>query len=175
MQRLYQLQDDARHSMAEEILCRTGSLRMRVLGESMLPSIWPGDVLLITRQNVEQFVIGDIGLFRRDGRFFVHRIQKIVRIDDSLHFVGRGDSVPKADPPFLSTELLGRVVEIHRNNQTRVPVCPLPLHTRAAGWMLSHCNSLRRLCLSGNGASRGNGFGRAELRPWEPAASSTQS
>jgi hypothetical protein len=158
--------------MAEEILDLTGSLRMRVLGESMLPTIWPGDVLTIAQQEVRQFAIGDIGLFRRQDRFFVHRIQNIVRMHDSLHFIARGDSVLQADPPFQSKELLGRVVEVQRNNKARTPAGSLCLQCRIAGWLLSRCNRLRSLSLRLHAQLRiapAQEFGAPTSQGWDSA------
>lgn len=130
-----------------EVLRETGSLRMRVFGESMLPSIWPGDVITIKRQLAETFAVGDIGVFNKSDCFFAHRIERIATIRGLLHFITRGDSASENDPPFHPSELLGKVVAIQRNGQTRVPACPQPLYARTAGWILSHCNRLRSLSL----------------------------
>jgi signal peptidase I len=147
MRLLSELREDSKQSMAMEVLRQTGFLRIRVLGESMLPGIWPGDLIIIKRQPAETFAIGDIGLFNRSDRFFAHRIEKIVTILGSLHFITRGDSVSDNDPSFHQAELLGKVVAIQRNGQTRVPAWPQPLYALIAGWILCHCNRLRSLSL----------------------------
>jgi signal peptidase I len=112
MRLLSELRENSKQSMAAEVLRQTGFLRIRVLGESMLPSIWPGDMITIRQQSPNEFLVGDIGLFRKSERFFAHRIEKIVTIADSLHFITRGDSVLESDPCFHSAELLGKVVAI---------------------------------------------------------------
>jgi hypothetical protein len=147
MRLLSELRENSKQSMAAEVLRQTGFLRIRVLGESMLPSIWPSDMITIRQQSPNEFLVGDIGLFRKSERFFAHRIEKIVTIADSLHFITRGDSVLESDPCFHSAELLGKVVAIQRNGRTRVPACPQPRYARIAGWILCHCNRLRSLSL----------------------------
>ena len=44
------------------------SVRLRVYGESMLPSLWPGDVVEIESCSLEEVVSGEIVLAERDGR-----------------------------------------------------------------------------------------------------------
>jgi hypothetical protein len=144
---LFQFGNDSKQSMAREVLGRSGSVRMRVLGESMLPSIWPGDVITVRQKPAGEFLIGEIGLFQESGHFFAHRIHKIVTMHDSIYFITRGDSVPGNDPPFHHADLLGKVVAIQRKDHRHVPACPLSLYARVAGCILCHCNSLRSLSL----------------------------
>lgn len=92
--------NDFKRGMAEEFLRKTGFLHLQVLGQSMLPGIWPGDVLTIETKIANEMEIGDIGLFRRNARFFVHRIKNKLIMDGSLHLLARGDSAGKNDPPF---------------------------------------------------------------------------
>jgi hypothetical protein len=147
MRPLFQFGNDSKQSMALEVLGQSGSVRMRVLGESMLPNIWPGDVITVRQKPAGKFLIGEIGLFQKGGHFFAHRIHKIVTTHDSIYFITRGDSVSDNDPPFHHADLLGKVVAIQRNDHTHVPACPLSLYARIAGWILCHCNSLRSLLL----------------------------
>ena len=60
--------------MAADVLCRSGELRLRVTGASMLPSLWPGDLLLIRRAQLSEIAPEDLVLFSRQQRFFVHRV-----------------------------------------------------------------------------------------------------
>jgi len=43
-------------------------------GASMLPAVWPGDVLSVCRGSSTQALPGDIILFARQGRLFAHRV-----------------------------------------------------------------------------------------------------
>ncbi len=139
-------QDESKQSMVEDVLRRNNSLRMRVFGQSMLPSIWPGDIVTVEGRPVPQLVVGDIGLFRRNGRFFVHRVRDVFSLNCSLQFEARGDSSTQSDSPFHESEVLGKVVSIQRN-QTDIPVRALSCCARMMGWILCHCDRLRNLVL----------------------------
>ena len=60
--------------------------------------------------------MGDVVLFVRDGRFFVHRVVE----RRGRQVVTRGDAVPVADPPVQPHEFLGFVVSTQRG---RRPAC----------------------------------------------------
>ena len=91
--------------LAAESLRASGTLRLRVRGESMLPTIWPGEMVEIARCSADEAHRGDVVLALRDGRFFLHRL--VERVPGG--FLLRGDSMPATDPEFSSAELLGRV------------------------------------------------------------------
>src|SRR5260221_9423978 len=79
--------------LAADVIRRFGALRLRVNGFSMLPSIWPGDIAWVSR--VVAFRPGDVVLFSRKGRRFVHRVVRDVgrRSRHAWGFVaGRGSS-----------------------------------------------------------------------------------
>src|SRR5271154_5023370 len=58
---------------AAESLRVSGRLRLRVRGESMLPTLWPGEVVEIASCSADGLRPGEIVLALRDGRFFLHR------------------------------------------------------------------------------------------------------
>ncbi len=60
--------------LAGEVLRSSGTLRLRVTGWSMLPTVMPGDTLVIEHVSSDAVSEGDIVLFVRDRRFFVHRV-----------------------------------------------------------------------------------------------------
>ncbi len=63
--------------LAEETLRSFGQLRLRVNGASMLPAVWPGDILTITRDAASPALPGDIVLFGRKGRLVAHRVVEV--------------------------------------------------------------------------------------------------
>ena len=73
--------------LAGEVLRSSGRLRLRVTGWSMLPAIFPGDTLVIERANGESLGKGDIVLFHRDRRLFVHRVSGTSGSDQDLQIV----------------------------------------------------------------------------------------
>ena len=58
--------------LAVEVLRSSGAIRLQALGTSMLPSIWPGDVLLIQRRELGQVRPGDTAFFSCHGPFPVN-------------------------------------------------------------------------------------------------------
>jgi hypothetical protein len=85
-------------------------VRLRVFGESMLPTLWPGHEVEIASCSLEEIQPGDIVLALRDGRLFLHRLIRSA----PTSFVLRGDSMPGADPEYPVDALLGRLVSSSR-------------------------------------------------------------
>lgn len=146
--------------MATESLRHSGRLRLQVHGESMLPALWPGDVVEIASCPPEDVRHGEIVLALRDNRFFLHRFVAPCKPGG---FLLRGDSMPGSDPQFPPEALLGRLVG--NANQafgtTRFGVkC-----SRALGLLLCHCSLARRVALKFHprGKASADGFRNGEL------------
>ena len=95
-----------------------GSVCLRVLGGSMTPWIRSGDLVFIKRFEFERVSAGDVVLFERDGRFFVHRIigraQSIKAGERVPRWITKGDALDGLDAPVSPEEFLGRATRIHR-------------------------------------------------------------
>jgi peptidase S24-like protein len=111
--------------LATEVLRSSGMLHLRVTGSSMLPTIMSGDTLAIQRSSIQRssqdaVSVGDIVLFGRDRRLFVHRV---VAKSAPQHgtVVTRGDAMPVLDLPVSEADLLGRVTLILRNGNAVKP------------------------------------------------------
>ncbi|HKN77501.1 MAG TPA: S24/S26 family peptidase [Candidatus Acidoferrum sp.] len=87
----------------------------------MLPSLWPGDLLLIHRCDFGRISTGDIVLFTRDGRLFAHRVVSLAGEPGSEQVVTQGDALRAPDPAVTSAELLGRVSLVFRNGKWIAP------------------------------------------------------
>ena len=118
-----------------EVLRSGGTARVAVIGDSMLPAVWPGDILEVRRVPVAEIVPGQLALFKRDGRLFAHRVVKQISEHGRILLVTRGDRLRKTDRPVLPEELLGRVAAIERGN--RRLVLPATLRAPVASWILS--------------------------------------
>jgi signal peptidase I len=104
--------------LAAEILRSTGKLRLQVTGWSMLPSIFPGDTLLVERATGDEVRQGDIVLCIRDRRFFAHRV--LGRTGDS-GIQTRGDAMATPDSLVQEKEMIGKVALILRNGKRLRP------------------------------------------------------
>jgi signal peptidase I len=144
--------------LAAEVLRSSGSLRLRVMGSSMLPSVWPGDTLLIERVPVNAVSTGDLVLFGRDRRLFVHRVVSVGSAGDATKdatveatILTRGDAMPQTDPPVPSRDLLGRVAYIVRDGKLIEPKKSLGLPQRAIATLVQRSEIAARVAIGLNG------------------------
>jgi len=114
--------------LAGEVLRSTGRLRLGVTGWSMLPTIWPGDTLIIERVDCEDVCMGDVVLFGRVHRLLVHRV--IAKPASVGVIVTQGDGMPRPDQAMKGSELLGRVSFILRGGRRFEPRRSLHFYER---------------------------------------------
>jgi hypothetical protein len=128
--------DQQKVGMALEVLRTQGRVRFAARGYSMLPSLWPGDVVTVEAQSTDQFQSGDLLLYVREERFFLHRMLRNEECGVEARWLMRGDSMPHADQPVSAHQIVGKVVEVERDGRRLpgIPRCTLPV--RAAGFLL---------------------------------------
>lgn len=143
-----------KNELAAEVLQSYRELRLRVIGSSMLPAIWPGDILSIHPCGSAEAGLGDIVLFTRHGRMFAHRV--VSRSGECL--VTQGDGVPEPDPPVKPGELVGRVFEIIRRGKTLRPKPRLSLGGRLTAALARRSASAGRLLTRLHGLPNGAGL-----------------
>ena len=83
--------DALKCELAGEVLRSFGSLRFKATGWSMLPSVWPGDTLVVERVSPDQVRVGDVVLVGRDGRLCAHRVVSVAEgcQESALDYSGR--------------------------------------------------------------------------------------
>ena len=108
-----------------------GEVRLKVTGASMIPSIWPGDVITV-RHDAASLRPGQIVLYSREGRLVAHRI---TRVQGDL-LSTRGDSVPSDDPPIHASDIVGQVISVARNGHR--------VHLNQSSWRRAGSSILRR-------------------------------
>ena len=128
--------------LAGEVLRTSGRLRLKVTGWSMLPTVRPGDALTIDQATIDCISSGDIVLFRRDGRLFVHRV---IQKSDNAGLITQGDGMPHSDPPVSSGEVLGKVSSIMRDGKSLEPSSRLSLSGRAVAALVRRSPSAARV------------------------------
>jgi signal peptidase I len=156
--------------LAVQVLRSFGEARLRVTGASMLPALWPGDLIEVRRSDATEVRPGEIVLFLRAGRIVAHRVVQrcngtgtlpMLHQDgthDRTHsqsgcatalFVTRGDRVKKPDAPVAAEELLGRVIAIERHHAGgRRRILPrLTPWTRIASWVLCRSELCTKIAL----------------------------
>jgi Peptidase S24-like len=107
----------AKCEIAEEVLRSFGELRFVARGLSMLPAIFPEDVLTVRRESIEDACEGDVVLAGREGRLFAHRVVACVQRHGSGTLITRGDALETTDLPVTENEWLGRVTEVTRRGK----------------------------------------------------------
>jgi hypothetical protein len=65
---------EVKSHLFREVLRSFGEARLAVTGASMLPSIWPGDILEVRRQSAAEICPGQLVLFARGGGLVAHRV-----------------------------------------------------------------------------------------------------
>ena len=117
--------------LAGDVVRTFGEVRLRVFGTSMVPSMHPGDLISVQRAGVSEISSGEIVLYSREGRMFVHRVvdrgvvpctgspEQPFAVQGEPLLITRGDRLCHNDPPVSSSELLGRVTSIRRNGIER--------------------------------------------------------
>jgi signal peptidase I len=143
MQGMPEAREDHKLDLAVEVLRSSGAIRLQALGTSMLPSIWPGDVLRIEAKPGEEIVPGDIVLVARNRRFFIHRLIE----KRNAQWITRGDSLPQNDAPVAQIQVLGKVSTIHRKSRVIPPNPRVSLAIRLFGWTLCRWDSARNVAL----------------------------
>jgi Peptidase S24-like len=123
-----QSKQEARLNLAAEVLHRFGEVRFVAHGSSMIPSIYPGDLLTVRSESVANARSGEIVLFLLGGRFFVHRVMRKWPERNRVVFATRGDALIQEDPSVDGTQLLGRVTSISRHGK------PVKFASRANSW-----------------------------------------
>jgi signal peptidase I len=153
--------------LAEEVVRTFGEVRLRVSGTSMVPSILPGDLVLIKKASLPDISAGEIVVYLRKGRFVVHRVVDrnaagTVDRPEGPRLITRGDRLRQDDAPVSEQELLGRVVSIERDS--RKVALPATGSNRAIVRLLRASDRVTCLYLTLAACRRTLFLGRAKCR-----------
>jgi signal peptidase I len=115
--------NEVRSSLVAEVLRRPVDsaqpvprrLYGEVRGESMLPTLWPGDVVAIEPCTAQALRTGEIVLVSWKSYLVLHRLMTPY---SEQGFSLRGDCVATFDAPYPGDALLGKVVGIMRGTRT---------------------------------------------------------
>jgi hypothetical protein len=157
---------DTRLDLAAEVLHRFGEVRFVAQGTSMIPSIYPGDLLTVRSEAIAGARCGEIVLFLRGGRLFVHRVMRKWPERDRVVFATRGDALAQEDPSVDGSQLLGRVTGILRYGRPVKLANPIGPWMQCLRWGVRNSETFARTLLATH-LLRRKIFGTAH----EPAAS----
>ena len=134
--------------LVTEVVRGAGSASLKVTGLSMLPAIWPGDVLTVRSQSPDLLEPGQIILYHRNGKLTAHRIIRV----SGEELITQGDCVPSFDQPVQFSEIVGQVAGISRSG--RMVKLQQSLGQRAAAWVLRRSEWCIRTLLHLHAAAR---------------------
>ena len=106
------------------------------MGSSMLPTLRPGDRMVVRRREFSEMQAGQIVLYSRGGWLVAHRVVRRAAGPDGECLITRGDSLLQDDSPVQESEVLGVVVSIERGGGRQVRP-ELTMRRRAAAWVLA--------------------------------------
>lgn len=104
-------------ALASDLAARGIAFRLRVWGNSMSPTIKNGDVVVVQPVSPDTLRQGDIVIYRRTGGHTAHRL--VAWKNGRRLLLTRGDALPHVDPPFTPEQVIGRVVAVERDDQSR--------------------------------------------------------
>jgi len=133
-------------NLAADMLRSGGAVRLRAGGASMLPALWPGDLLTIDPVPSRAIRAGEIVLCVRNQRFVIHRLVRVGSESGTADWITRGDALPDPDPGVPAEAILGRVSSITRGSRSLVPRQPTAWE-RIFAWILCRSDLLCRLVL----------------------------
>ena len=131
--------------LAMETLRAERRLKIRVTGWSMLPTIWPGDTLVIEQSDPAAVGEGDIVLFDWDQRLIAHRVVAKKGDLEPWEILTQGDSMKTSDPCIAPNKILGRVSFIIRNRKLVKPRRTLRISERAVAALARHSVMVSRV------------------------------
>lgn len=138
-----QFREHIKQNLVTDVLRSTGQVQLAAFGYSMLPDLWPGDHLTIAVRPFERIRVGDVVLFARLDRLFIHRVVQI----HPDHLVMRGDAMPSKDAPVLPEQLMGVVTRMQRADGRSTAIAKCSPHRRLIGLALAYSGKLRTLAL----------------------------
>jgi len=159
-----------RLELAAKVLCDFGELRFRACGGSMLPAIFPGDILQVRREPIGWIRTGHTVLSFRAGLLYAHRVVRIENSGAAVRLITRGDALSMEDPAVSEADYLGRVTGLSRGRTHRQTICKPGLASCFFAWVLRRSDflatSLMRwhsLCLRLAGKSKFAGSANREM------------
>jgi hypothetical protein len=139
--------DEVCLDLAAEVLGRFGEVRFVARGSSMIPSIYPGDLLTVRSQGIAEARHGQIVLALREGRFWAHRLIRKWREGNRFLLATRGDALPNEDPSMDESQMLGRVTSVVRYGKPVELARFDGFSTKLLRWAVRNSNALAKALL----------------------------
>jgi signal peptidase I len=103
--------------VATGILHRGYGIRLRVEGSSMMPTIRPGEAVIVKPATATNVKLKDIVFYQTERGVIGHRLVRITNRNGKLVLLARGDADKGASEPVAPAQILGRLVAVERNGR----------------------------------------------------------
>jgi signal peptidase I len=104
-------------NLSTELLQAGYSVRFRSPGHSMHPTIRDGETVLVKPVDALSIRRGDILLYRTERGLTAHRVVAIRKREKARVFILRGDASVSCDEPVDAEQVLGRVIQVERDER----------------------------------------------------------
>jgi ATP-binding cassette subfamily B protein len=104
---------------AETLLEDNHQLSFSMRGNSMYPTLKADDVGIVEKCSSADLKIGDIIVFKQNGKLIAHRLISIVVENGIYLLVAKGDKNLHKDQPFTVEALVGKVCSFQRRNKKK--------------------------------------------------------
>lgn len=80
-------------AFVKEYVASGKNYKMRIIGNSMLPTLYPNTLIEVQRKPMEELKIGDIVVFFSQQKYFIiHRLIKKIKKEDGFVLITKGDN-----------------------------------------------------------------------------------
>jgi ATP-binding cassette subfamily B protein len=97
-------------NLCGELLDDKHSLRFRMRGNSMFPTIKDGEIGIVQKCELGDLIPGDIVVFKSDSGLIAHRLVRKSTFNGVTHLITRGDKNTFNDPPFTADKIIGKII-----------------------------------------------------------------
>ncbi len=108
---------DAVDALADDSLRAGQAINLTLTTPSMLPTLQPGDQVIVRGARADELRLGDIVLIQAGAARIAHRLIGWRRVDDVACLVTKGDHAPVADAICLPTDLCGIIIAAQRGER----------------------------------------------------------
>ncbi len=127
------------HRLADEVLelwkSKGRQSVLKTTGLSMVPTLEPGDEIVVRHADVREIKRGDLVTFKVGPEVVTHRVIKRIETDGSLSFLQKGDKGTRTFP-LPADCVVGRVVEIRLRSGRHV-ISLTSRFARSAGYAVA--------------------------------------
>ncbi|MGB9883681.1 MAG: signal peptidase I, partial [Microgenomates group bacterium] len=95
----------------------SGKIPFKSTGTSMLPILYPDDIIYFKKIPFSKIKVNDIVVFKKNSQLITHR----VIYKNKKHVITKGDNNPKSDGKIFPKQIIGKVYQIKRNDQIIKP------------------------------------------------------